>query len=294
MITLIMVLTRYALIHPFLNTLFSTLHFILLAISILCITIGGYIINDIFDVEIDHINKPNKVYVNQTIGIRSAWYNYIGFTIIGILIGIYVSKQIDEIYFSLIFIGSFLVLYIYSKYFKRYPLIGNITVAFMGSLVIYLIYLFETTGLKREIGFLNILSRIFSSVTIYVFLVYYISFSFLTTLVREIIKDIIDINGDYHVRMKTLPILLGIKRTKAIAIIVTLLLFVLACLITNDFFYSSSNIIAWYFLICIILPLAYFIYVLWSAEKKKDFIFLSSFMKVIMLFGILSMLLVKF
>lgn len=295
MVLLIMVLTKYALIHSFeISPSLTSLQFILLALSVLCITSSGYIINDIYDVMIDHINKPSKVFVGQTISLNDSWLAYSILSGLGIFIGTYVSFEVQKESYAFIFVASVLVLFLYSKYLKRLPLIGNITIAFLGSFVIYIIYLFETATQQQQESFWDALSRILGQIGVFLFVIYYCIFSFLTTLIREIIKDIVDIDGDYHGKMKTLPILIGTRRAKIVTIAITLLLFLLLCLVTNDFLSNNAALLGAYFIIAILIPIAYFIYALWNAEKKKDFIFLSNFIKIIMLLGILSMLIIPF
>ena len=117
----------------------------------------------------------------------------------------------------------------------------------------------------------------------------YAFFSFITTFIREIIKDIEDVNGDLKIDSQTLPILIGRKRASKVAfffsaILLVFLLVILQCIKDEMMFLG-------YGIIFILLPLLYFLYKLWFSKSKKDFSTLSNLMKVIMLFGILSMLL---
>ena len=90
MVLLTMVLTKYALIRSLLD-LITHFDFAIIVLSVLLITSGGYIINDIYDVSIDKINKPQKVYVGNSISFKNAWISYFTLTIVGVLLGIYVS-----------------------------------------------------------------------------------------------------------------------------------------------------------------------------------------------------------
>ena len=118
-------------------------------------------------------------------------------------------------------------------------------------------------------------------------------FAFLTTLIRELIKDIEDVDGDFKLKMKTLPILIGKIRTRNISIFLSLLLLFFLFLLIKDSF-DSNELYLMPFASILSIVSAYFIFKLWSAKTKTQFSFLSSLMKMIMLIGILSMVLFKF
>ena len=123
-------------------------------------------------------------------------------------------------------------------------------------------------------------------------MIIYISFSVLTNVIREIIKDIEDINGDLKIKAKTLPIVLGRKRASKVAFFFSAVLLVVLLVVLQSL--KEEYLLLFYGLIFILLPLLYFMYKLWISKTKKDFSKLSNLMKLIMLFGILSMILFKF
>lgn len=287
MVLLTMVLTKYALISSYLSqTSLTNLEFILLSLSVLLITAGGYIINDIFDIEVDKINKPEKVIVSDSISLKNAWIYYFMLSSIGLLLGIYLSFEKQLNFFSLYFIVAIILLFLYSRFLKRLPLIGNLTISLLVSLSIFLIYAFDNSVLNFKSDGLNSLF-----LTIIIF--YYLLFSFFSTLVRELIKDIEDVNGDNALKMKTIPVILGIKRTRNIVIGISFLILFFLFLVFKESFLSEEYELSLIILIESILFLG-LIYKLWNAQTKKEFHFLSNFMKVIMLVGILSMTLFKF
>ena len=288
MVLLTMVLTKYALIHSFIEkSNVSNLEFSLLTLSVLLIAAGGYIINDIFDVEADKINKPRNVYIGVTIGKKKASYAYLFLSLTGLIIGIYISFSKDFQINSLIFIFTSLGLILYSKNLKKIALIGNLIVSIFISLVILLVYLFER-GSEKPSSIWGAIDSIFSSITLLYFFGF---FSFLITLIREIIKDIEDIDGDKIIEMKTLPIILGRKRSKSIALVLVCILILLIIIWSIDLVQLNSVYLLKYITILITLPLCYFFHQLWFAKTKKEYAALSTLLKSIMLFGILSMLL---
>ena len=95
MVMLTMVLTKYALIDSYIKQSYlSDFQFLILTISILSITAGGYIINDIFDIEADKINKPNKVFIDVSIPKRKAIFAYCFLSLLGIFLSLFLSSEI--------------------------------------------------------------------------------------------------------------------------------------------------------------------------------------------------------
>jgi len=283
MVLLTLVLTKYVLIKSFSSQSFlSNFHFILLSISILCITAGGYIINDVFDVLPDKINKPSKVSIGHTISKRNALISYGMFTIIGLGLGVYLSIASSNDSYSFVFIFTAIGLFLYSKLFKKIALLGNLLISSCIGLSIYLISLFE----YPPGGLIEIMPHIDMPRSAILF---YVKFSFIATFIREIIKDIEDINGDYAAKMKTLPILIGIKRTNYFLLVVTFIfLYFLSRNIYVTFIDGSLSIHN--SIGILVLPILYFFYKLLHAKTKKTYTYLSNFMKFIMLLGILTMI----
>ncbi|WP_299672764.1 geranylgeranylglycerol-phosphate geranylgeranyltransferase [uncultured Polaribacter sp.] len=289
MVLLTMVLTKYALLHSFIqHSYVSNLEFGILIASVLSITAGGYIVNDIFDLETDKINKPDKIFIASSISEKNAWRSYFLLTSTGLFLGVYLSIIKTLPFFSFIFVFSSLGLFFYSKFFKKKVLLGNLLISLFIGLTIYIVYLFcfkyHEFTLKEQLN-----SMLFLQVWLAV--ISYTLFAFLITFIREIIKDIEDIHGDLKIQAKTLAILVGRKRAAKFAFFFSciLLFFLLMMLqsLKNEVLFLSYGIVF------ILIPLIYFMHQLWSSESKKDFSKLSKILKIIMLFGILSMLLFK-
>lgn len=286
MVFLSMFLTKYFLIESFISTpLLSDIDFIILTTSILLITMGGYLINDIYDIESDKINKPGKVYISTIISIKSGLFLYFLTSITGLILGFYLSINKNLNHLSGFFIVTVILLFIYTKILKKLPLIGNIIVALLVSLPIFLVYEFDHSMISIK----DIFDNLFLSVIIF----FYLLFAFLTTLIREIIKDLQDIKGDSKFKLKTLPILIGNKRTINFVIFLSFLLQLLLLLVLIDSFKNDYYLIL-IFSITLSLLVAYLIYKLRVPFKNNPYQLLSSLMKIIMLVGVLSMTIFKF
>ena len=261
------------------TTNLSLLQFFILVFAVILITAAGYIINDIVDLKTDLINKPNKVIVANFFSVESAQRLYLLTNTLGIVLGIGLSMSVQKPTYSFIFIGASLLLYFYSKKLKSKPLIGNITVSFLVAFSFITLFLFD---LNLEI------QNNSQKLVIYVTLLLS-TFAFLINLIREIVKDIEDINGDYNLKMNTLPILLGVARTKKITSFLCvfplgLLLFIVAN------YASIYKFTVLYLILFTLVPLLYVALKLLSAKTKKDFKKLSMLLKLIMFLGINSLL----
>lgn len=262
----------------------TDLEFILLVISTVMIAAGGYVINNIMDQETDEIAKPKDVIIGKYISEGLAYNIYIALNIIGVGIGFYLSNLIQKPMFASIFIVVAGTLYMYATSLKQSLLIGNIIVALLlgFSVIIVGVYdLYPATyeGNRAQMGVL------------FSILMDYAVFAFLINFIREIVKDIEDMDGDYNAGMNTLPILLGKDRTAKVVFGITLIPVALLLLYIKDNLLSLEWVM-YYLLLFVLAPLFYFLIKIWSAKSKKDFNHLSTVLKLVLLFGILSIVVI--
>ena len=291
MVLLTLVLTKYAIINTFTSTS-TDFQFILVAIAILCITASGYIINDIYDVDTDKINKPTSIFIGNTISKKNGIRAYFILTCVGLILGIYTSYSKGNISYSIFFIGTIILLYWYSKSLKRIAVIGNIVISFLTALSLFIVFIFEVKNTYSFSTLSEAIANFFTSISVTVSIFIYILFAFFMTLIREIIKDIEDVNGDYALKMKTLPILIGIQRTKKVLLVLSSFVFLFILILLKEELVHIP-LLFWYTLLFIISPFIWFLYKLFNSKTSKNFHLLSNLIKFIMFFGILSMLLIK-
>ena len=264
----------------------SSFYFTLLVIATVFIAAAGNIINDIYDVEIDKINKPEKVIIGKIISEKTANYLFIIFNVIGVGLGFYISNQIGKPEFSGYFIVVSALLYLYASFIKSITLLGNVIVSALVAFSLIIVGLFD---LLPAVNFLNQehQSYVFGILLIYSFFAFYIN------LMREITKDIEDIDGDRNGGLNTLPIVLGRKRTSYIVFGMSVLALFGTIYYIYIHLYNYTYAVL-YFLLFVLAPLLYFSVKLWDAKNKSDYTFLSKTLKVIMLFGMCSILLYTF
>lgn len=286
MIVLVQLLIKYVFLDAFGVNNLSSLQITILIIASVCIAAAGNIINDIYDIETDLVNKPHKVIIGKSISEKTGFNLFIIFNIIGVGLGFYLSHSVDKSAFFSLFVIISALLYVYATYLKRTLLIGNIIISILVAISLLIVGVFEllpTITLQNQQLQLTFFKTIFD----------YAVFAFIINLIREIAKDIEDIDGDYKADMNTLPIAIGRVRATNVLFILTLIpLFLITYYVIHSLYTNLVAVI--YFLAFIIAPLLYTSIKAFSANTKKEHHHISSTLKIVMLFGMLSLLLYKF
>ena len=236
---------------------------LLLVLSSLLIAAAGYIINDYYDVKIDYINKPERVVVGKVIKRRVVMVAHTILNLAGITIGYLVSPNI-----AIINLGCAILLWLYSNQLKRLPLIGNLAVSLLTGLSLYILEIFYQTDNP--------------------FVFIYALFALGFTLIREIIKDLEDMKGDATFGCRTLPVVIGMRKTKIVVLIVAVLL---VSTISLLIFQVSGYQHLW-LIIGNALAILIILVLLARADTVRQFHQLSTLTKVTMILGIMSMVLV--
>lgn len=261
--------------------------YVILVLATVCIAAGGYIINNIFDVETDAENKPENVIVGQFISETKAYNLYIGFTVIGVALGFYLSNVIEKPSFASLFIIIAATLYFYATSLKQSLLIGNFIVALLLSVSVVIIGIFDLYPVTFE-GNRPVMGLLFG------ILLDYALFAFIINFIREIVKDLQDVNGDYNQGMNTLPIVFGVKRTAKLVFGLSFIPIICIIYYINTNLFASGLLYAMvYGLVLILAPLLYFSTKIWVATTTHDFHHLSTVLKWILFFGILSIVVIS-
>ncbi len=262
------------------GTQLSFLEFATLSLATLCIAAAGYIHNDIVDIKADRINKPNEVYVVDNISTRNAYAYCISLWSLGVLLGIYSSFILGHWDYLSLFIGVSVALYAYNSYLQRIPILGNVVTSGLVAFSLVIIWLFEAKALELS-GVEHTLTK--EGHTLFTFVVV---LAFMINVLRELVKDVQDINGDYAMQYRTLPIIIGSKRTMLLCALIALGLLFNSALFTFIFADGSPSITIVLFVFTII-PLGYIASQCWNAEKTLDYKLIARLLKGIMLLGIL-------
>jgi 4-hydroxybenzoate polyprenyltransferase len=295
-IALTQYMMRYLIINPILRInnfelQMNDFHFLLLVLSALFITAAGYVINDYFDTRTDMLNRPEKVVVGKLISRRWAMLLHILLNIAGIGLGIYLSLYVGILSLGVAYLLAAGMLWFYSTTYKRQFLIGNLIVALFTGMVPFVVVLFEVPMLYDEYRSVLIQNHMnFNPVMAWVGGFSY--FAFLSTLIREIIKDVEDYEGDMAFGRNSMPVVIGIKTTRHV--IVCLIAFLLFSLFYIYYRFlrvmpdgKPDYLTLGYFTLFLLVPFIYLVIRLYRASGKDDYHICSIITKVIMLAGIL-------
>ena len=296
-IALTQLLFYYAVVLPLLPVQYYQLKqqlsapvFAILVLASVLIAAAGYIINDYFDINIDRVNKPDKMVVERVIKRRWAIIWHIVFTLTGLVLSLYVGIKTSLIIFFAN-AGCALLLWVYSTTFKKKLLSGNIIISLLTAWTIIVLYFAVNTvylnPFRQHPDVITAMNQVFK------FAALYAGFAFIISLVREVVKDIEDMEGDARYGCKTMPIVWGIPAAK---VFVGVWMVVLAGAVAIIIIYMLQKgwwISALYCMGLVILPLMNILNGFYKAQNSNDYHTISSRIKWVMLAGILSMLLLK-
>lgn len=251
------------------------INIILGALTYFFIAGSGMVINDIYDIEIDKINRPERPIPRGAITLQQAKYIFAGVFILGITISI-IHSLIHSLFFNLLFLNVIIAAFfgfmgwVYAKWGKKSGFLGNIIVS-----------------VSFSIGF--IYGAILNSSIIPIYIYLFFLNSIFGLLSREIIKGCEDIEGDKELGVNTLAIKIGLKRASYISMIcafLSIIFFILAAFteLINPLAFSISMIfgIIVVFYAAILMPK--------KNLEKKDFSKISLLLKVGMFLGLIAII----
>lgn len=249
--------------HWLRSLLNPNLHLIVFA-SLFCVA-GGYLINNFYDLEKDLINRPNKTIYEKIVKQSTALRLYFVFNVIGALLGLLVSFNVFLFFSAFIFL-----LWLYSHKLKKITFVGNMAAALLAITPFFAIFIYY------RLEDLLIIT--------------YVSFILLIIFIREIIKDLEALKGDVITGYPTLPVKLGVNKTKWLITGFALLgaLPAAAIFIKTDFTGIS------YYLFAGGLGVFFSLILLARAHKKRDYILLNYLYRALIIGGILGLMLFVF
>ena len=262
----------------------SLTSFLLLVVAVLLTAMGGYVINDLKDLQTDALNKPGKNAFGTTFTGKQGWIFYWIFTVGGILAGSLLSFLLGKGSYLLIFILTAGLLWFYATRYECQPLVGNLVVAFLSALSFGLVWLYELMALQAHA--VQIVHPRLLLVNELVLI--YMGFAFLISLLREVVKDIEDVEGDRQTGCLTLPVIYGIQKAKNVAIAVNLS-GLIASFAIQWFFYENGFSVLFLFFFLVDLLFGLVLLKLMNAVRKEHFSLLSLWIKLLMVAGVLSM-----
>jgi len=253
----------------------------LFSLVTICIAASGYIINDYVDFHSDIKNKKRNGFPNRYSNLKY----YLGIILIGFIISVWFASQMDNPLLAIIYLLAVAGLFVYSTHLKKTVLFGNVTVSLFSSGVLWIL-LFAEDNLLNE---LPIEKEKHIREAVWLFCI----FAFLVSMVREIVKDVEDINGDHANGYNTLPIRYGVQSSKYIALAFVVVLISSLSFMTYTYIQEQNIIVAAYLILATLLPSIVIGYMICLPGLRLRARLISQYCKVLMLFGIVLLILVR-
>jgi 4-hydroxybenzoate polyprenyltransferase len=208
------------------------------------------------------------------------------FTITGVFIGLFLAYITRKENYALMFILIPGLLWYYSTTLKKQVLVGNLAIAMLTALVPFVVVSLEFATLARIHGEAILHSQACS--TAWFWTAGFAFFAFISTLTRELIKDMEDIEGDQETGCHTLPVEMGIEYSRTVVLILTIVSIISLWIILILVPRLRESYIAWgYFFLFLTVPYLILGYKIVKSKGRKDFHQASNLSKIIMLMGIL-------
>ena len=239
------------------------LYFIVLATT--CVIAAGYIINNFYDYETDKINKPLKTKLDAIVDQKIKLPIYFILNFLGFIFGLLVSWR-AALFFS-VYIFS---IWLYSHKLKKYPLTGLFSAAILALLPFFAVFVY----------YKNFSEIIFT----------HAAFLFFILLIRELVKDLERIKGDFVKNYQTIAVKYGEHFTK-------ILISFLVVLTLNPIYfllkYPEIGGMRYYFYTSVFI-LILFLCLLWFSKSKRNYVLLHWMLKLLILAGVFSLALIDY
>ena len=284
MIALVQYLVRIAIIESLsVPHVLSHLEFFLGVICSVSLAAGGYIINDLYDVQVDIENKPDRMVLGKVFSDKTGWTVYTIFNIIAIGTGYFVANAsgLDNLW--LVPPIAIALLYLYSVDLKRRPVIGNLIVSFLVALPVLLVGVFDVlpaAGSEND----SLVKSVFTVISGYA------AFAFFSNFIREIVKDAEDIIGDRKAGYRTLAVLMGTENIRFVILVLLFILLIFTGAYNLFLFENKADMLSSVYLLAMVnIPILGIAWVIMNAHDKARFRLAGNLLKVLMLTGMLSM-----
>jgi len=237
------------------------LYFIVLAT--ICVIASGYIINNFYDADKDKINRPQKTKIDSIVNQKTKLYIYFFLNFLGFGFGFLVSWRA-----ALFFAVYIFLLWLYSHKLKQYPLTKLFSAAILAILPFFVIFVY----------YKNFSTIIFT----------HASFLFFVLLIRELIKDLENIEGDIVLDYITIPVKYGERFTKMLISLISLFTLSPIYFLLK---YPEIGLMKYYFYFSIVVLFG-FIILLWRSNSKKGYVLLHNILKLLIIAGVFSLALI--
>lgn len=278
-----------------------TVPFVLLVISTVLIAAAGNVINDYFDTRIDRVNKPDAVIVGRTVKRRVAMATHLVLSSLGLLLGAFVAVRSGQWMLVLIPLFAIGSLWLYSTTYKRRFVIGNGLVSLLTALIPLTVGLYEVPAMQKAFSAAPAIMSLpggeaFEMEPSFEQLWYWLGgfafFAFLSTLVRELQKDMADVPGDEADGCRTVPIVLGMRWAKALTLLYLGAL--IGGVLAVRMLFLRDSLSFWYLGLAVMAPLLVSAGFTFSAIDRRSHLIAANLTKMAMVTAVAYAWLIRF
>ena len=251
--------------HKSLSIVLLDINLYFIVLATICVIASGYIINNFYDTETDKINRPLKSKIDAIVGQKIKFPIYFILNFLGVCFAFLVSWRAAMFFSIYIFL-----IWFYSHKLRKYPLAGLFSAAILSILPFFAVFVY----------YKNFSEIIFT----------HAAFLFFILLIRELIKDLERLQGDFTHNYQTIAVKYGEKFTKVLITVLTVLT------INPIYFllkYPEIGGMKYYFYMSIIV-LFLFVLFLWFSKSKRNYVLLHVVLKLLILAGVCSLALIDY
>lgn len=235
------------------------LNLLMLVLASAAAIAGGYIINNFYDSEKDLINRPRKTMLDRLVSQNTKLSFYFVLNFIAVIMASYVSFR-AVVFFSVYIFA----IWFYSHKLKKLPFIGNLVSAILTITPFFVIFVYYKNF--EHVVFMHAM------------------FLFLVISMRELTKDLENLQGDMAQDYHTIPVVYGEKASKLMLTVLSVLTLVPTLLLI---FQYQVGKMSYYFYVSIVLLLV-FVVMLWKSNSKSQYLILHNILKLIIVLGVIS------
>lgn len=251
--------------HTSLRYVLLDAHLFFIVLATTCVIASGYIINNFYDAETDRINRPIKYKIDTIVSQKIKLSIYFILNFIGVLFGLLVSWRA-----ALFFAVYIFLIWLYSHKLKKYALVGLFSVAILELLPFFAVFIY----------YKNFSEIIFT----------HSAFLFFVLLIRQLIKDLEHIKGDFIQNYQTIVVKYGEQFTKTLITILVVLTLNPIYFLLN---YPEIGGMKYYFYLSFVL-LAIVVFALWFSKQKKHYTLIHAIIKLLIFAGVFSLALIDY
>lgn len=236
---------------------------LMLVLASSAVIASGYIVNSFYDSEKDLINRPQKTMLDRLVSQNTKLAFYFILNFVALIFASYVSFR-AVLFFAFYILG----IWLYSHKFKRITFFGNLVSAVLTVTPFFVIFIY------------------YGNFDLVIF--FHAMFLFLLLVIREIVKDLENLEGDFAQNYKTIPVKYGVHTSKIVITAFIILTTVPAVMLSTQY---NLGYMYWYFCFSLVL-LAVFLFLLWRSESKHQFLWLHNLLKLLIVVGVFCIALI--